>query len=119
MVEEMVVEKGGVGGWCWPAKGGLLGCVCCCFWWPLLAANEGGEEKMKEREDGSGYLYKGKVYYYNLALHSNQKKRKNGDLRLHAIEARVWAIRAGRGDCCCVQKGKYKVAFTGKTKRHG
>ena len=33
----------------------------CCFWWPLLAANEGGEEKMKEREDGSGYIKEGKT----------------------------------------------------------
>ena len=26
------------------------------FWWLLLAANEGGEEKVKERENGSIYI---------------------------------------------------------------
>ena len=32
------------------------------------------------------FICKGKVYYYNLALHSKQKRRKNGDLRLHAMK---------------------------------
>ena len=67
MVEEMVEEVGGGSSEKWREVAGQGKLGCCFFWWPLLAANEEGEEKMKEREDGRGYLYKGKVQgYYKL-----------------------------------------------------
>ena len=39
MVEEMMVEKGGVSGWCWPAKKGAWAVLLAV----LLAGN--GEER--------------------------------------------------------------------------
>ena len=63
MVEEMVVEKGGVGGWCWPAKKGGMGCSC----WLLLAEKGRRKELMKEREDGSVYIYIKELIYLQVA----------------------------------------------------
>ena len=70
MVEEMVMEKGGFGGWCWPAKkGAWAGCVCC--WRPVLLAGNGEERRRKserKREKKSGYLYKGERIIIIIAI---------------------------------------------------
>ena len=46
------------------------------------------EERKSERERRKVgvFICKGKVYYYKFALFSKQKRRTNGDLRLHLMK---------------------------------
>ena len=52
MVEEMVVEKGRVGGWCWPAKKGAWAVSLA-----VLLAEKGGRKGDNERERKGEWVY--------------------------------------------------------------
>ena len=67
----------------------LGGCVCC---WRLLE-NEEGKRIMKEREGGSGYLYKGKVQgYYNLPFPQLRLASLAKRLASNENQIRVWQL---------------------------
>ena len=107
VVEEM--ENEGV-------AGQRLGAV---FLWVLdVGCWKKKEKGMKERRNKRGCVYKGGKIITILPSIQNKETHK-WRLASPFNEALVWATKAGRGDYCCVQKGKTQDRVREETKRHG
>ena len=70
---------------------------------------------MKGRE-GSGCFYKEKVYYYKFAIYSKQKRRTNGDLRLHLMKPASRQLKLDVEINAASKKGKRKIALKKRQK---
>ena len=95
--------------------------VGCFSFWVLDVGWKKKEERKNERERRkvSVFICKGKVYYYNFAIYSKQKRRTNGDLRLHLMKPASGLLKLDAEIIAASKKEKRKIALEKRQKGMG
>ena len=88
------------------------------FGWLRLLLEEEGKMKRRGEEKKGGVYIRGEKIITILPSIQNKEMHK-WRLASPFNEDRVWATKAGCGDCCCVQKGKRKIALKKRQKGMG